>query len=134
MGTDLTKTPANSKIQGFGYSDKVEGTLNISSFSLGAGARRTFTKELTQNSADTTSLSRIKFSGIDNTKVNNTWIMIFGALEIRCSSPNYDIACVINRTEGTQTFTVQFHNSTGASLTVPSITVDFVSYYYTAPW
>lgn len=131
----MEKRIVDSKIHGFGYAGNTTGNLNISSFSLAAGATRSFTIDLSIDTDDTTSLTRIKFSGVGNTALNNIWAMVYGALSFRnIGPPSYDVGVVINRTSSGQQVVIQFYNPTGASVTVPNITVDVESYFYSAPW
>lgn len=128
----IDKTAASSKIQGLGYVTLGTADMTISSFSFGAGATQTFTTTMTATVQDATSLTRAKFSGVGNGTINNTWTLIPGAMSFR--NTGYDVGILIDRTISGQLITVQFYNSTGGSVTVPTITVSIKSYFYTAPW
>jgi len=131
---DLDTLRAGNEIQGFGYVSKTSGSLSISSFSLGAGsASSTFTSSVDAPNSDTASLVQVKFSGVGNTDVNNKWVSASN-FYFRNSTPSYDVIYFTQRVGGTQKHTIQFYNSTGVGVTVPSMTVYFKVYYYTAPW
>ena len=125
---------AGSPIQGLGYVTKGTGSTTINSFVLGAGTSSSvFSFTATAPLTDAVSLTQVKFSGVANPKVNNTWV-VSNRLFFRNTAPGYDVYIFNTRQSTGQVFNVQFYNPTGAGVTIPTITINTVAYYYTAPW
>lgn len=127
---------AASSMQGFGYVTSAQSSFTLGGFNLGAGAASSITSQtLTAQVADASSLSLIKYSGVNNANVNNRWMLVPGESEFTSAAPNaFRLAVVIERTTGGQIAKFQFYNPTGATVTIPSITTVLKSYFYTAPW
>lgn len=134
---DVQNTAASSKIQGLGYKTSGSKTLVVSSFTFFSDETRDFSVILPPDGdeQDAASLVRLKFSGIDNTDMNNEWYTFQGILSFRCATPSYDVLVIYKRIPAGIEFTVQYFNATVASnQTVPTHTIDFRAYFYTAPW
>ena len=133
----ISETAASSKIQGFGYKDKVTGEFTQAGFSLGAGAVTTRQFDSTTNvdvEADAASLSRIRIDGFGFSRVDGRWLAIFGQMIIRYGTGLPDVIVSISRSANTITVTMTYENTTAGSITVPDHTIDVVSYLYRAPW
>ena len=134
MVRDINNTSAASYLQGLGYLDKDSSTLDIASFSLGAGSTADYSDTLSAplNEA-AASLVNIKFTGIDNTTLDGKYMSLPGAISF-LTTGNYKIAAIKERTGSTLTIRIQFANTSGSGTTVPAITVDTIAYFYKAPW
>lgn len=133
--TDFNNRIADDKIQGLGYrGDPTLATINVTSFSFGAGARQTFETTVPMTETQVMVVSNVRFSGVGNAHVNNRWAYVISQFFFRNSTPSYDTIIVIDRIAGFLRIRVQFYNPTGAGVTVPNITVDIKSYFYAPSW
>lgn len=132
----LDNTIADSRIQGLAYiGDPQDGSLSISSFSLGAGAAssvRTISVVADGSPQEAATMTKIRFSGVGNTTVDNKWLQVQGAVEF--SNTSYSVAAIIERTNTGASILIQFLNNTGGSVTIPDIEVSTRTYFYLAPW
>lgn len=122
----------HSALLSFGYGDRIDQTLSVGTFSLGAGATSSaFTVTTPIDTSSQPSATVIKFSGAGNTDVNDKWLLLPGNLYFRDTT---DTLAVITRTSAGLTLSVQFYNSSGASKTVPNLTITTSTYLYKPPW
>ncbi len=133
---DVTKTPANSLMQGFGYLGKDSNVLNYTGLVLGPGATNAQTATFAYlGEVNATTLSQIIFSGVGNALINNINQFFPGSIQFRVTGPpSYDVFAYAQRTAAGMKLTVETKNSTGANQTVPSFSVTLKDYYYAAPW
>jgi hypothetical protein len=130
---NLDEAAAMSKIQGLGYvGDPVEATLEIASFTFGSGTRRSFTLNAETPVNAAASLTKLRFRGVGNAEVNNSWVQVFGNMNFR--NTGYDVAAVIARSASGMLVTVQFYNPTGGNVTPPAISVDMRTLFLAGPW
>lgn len=133
---NTSKVQTSSTLLGLGYLPIGTGTININSFSLGATtASSVFSTTIPVSVADAATMIRVMFSGTGNTDINNQWVMTWGALSFNDTpGTGVNVGLVAKRSGSNITIQVQFYNGSGASKTVPAMTVTCKAFPYTAPW
>lgn len=131
----LLKTAAANFIHGFGVKSK-PGTqqMVINGFSLGAGASADFSQNVSFPTGETASITMAQFNGVGNSDVNGFYLPMNGVVSFRNSTPSYDVYAIVQRTKTGQVLKVKLTNTTGVSQSVPTITINFKSIFYDAPW
>lgn len=130
---DLTKTALASFLQGFGKVGEGTGQLVIPTFSLGSGATSSvFETSIPVNQSDTATLTMIKQSGMPSTRYDNVWFPLQSSVQLFATG--YSMLLYINR-EGAQHYVrAKFKAPVGPSVTIPTVTIDFKTMFFDAPW
>lgn len=130
----VDSTSASSKIMGFGYIDNVSGSLSIGGFTSTPASVTTFSTTLPATFKAASTFTRLKFSGVGNSDVNNRWIIIPRDTSFRNSAPSYDVQALLQRTTSGVVLTVKIYNPTGVNQSVPNITVAIKTYFFDTVW
>lgn len=132
---NLLKTAAANFIHGFGVKSKPGvNSFQIAGFNLGAGASSDFTGTSVVPSQEATSITMAQFNGVSNSDIDGYWIPMNGIVSFRCSAPSFDVYALLQRTASGQVLKVRLTNTTGVTQSIPTLTINFKSIFYDAPW
>lgn len=131
---DITKTQAASSISGFQDLGTATGSITIGSYSSPVHSTQAFSFNVPFSRNDVISVMRIQVLGL-SAPIGNYWYPLQGSLTFNDVSDGLQVNFTVTSAGSGRTITVTLYNNTaGATVIVPTLTINAYAHIYSFPF